>query len=595
MNLEAISLQLRENKEAQEDTTTEVQKLTNLISKQILQEQRDRMDELNSKDILKDAEKMVNKIAKDDSQGVPPLLGNLLNFLRGLAGPLGLVALAELTDTDAFLRALGIPKMVGGVKKVLSGIANIFDSIKNFELPKVALAFDDGTKLRLKIPELPKLSFFTAAGEAIVDKIKLKLPDLPKFSFASFLGDIYNAGEPIKLKLPEIPKPGFVTAAGEAVDNLKLKIPELPKFSFASFLGKVYNAGEPIKLNLPEFPKITLPDIKLPEIPKLPTLEINEKAFSIVEKVKNIIGFTAEGAEGGKGLLGFFGRVFKLLDPVLAPLKFVLKTALRPFTQIILTVVDFVKGFYDGFTGEEGTMSDKILAGIEGGFVGVIKGITEAFDLLFVTIPAWLLEKFGMQNAAEVLRGFSLTALVDPVWAGIKGIVTFVGDQFINMKDIIVGSFTIQLTRIVNGFKKGFERLSNFIANLGDELYLMIAKNFRFRLPEVSIDLPGWLGGGKFTLIPKIDVGVGTAESIAATEEAIDRRNAKSEMKIRALDKEVADMMKAQQDRLAELNSAFQNQVVNAVNNSTNTQNNTQNTVLNAPQMPATMDVAQPF
>jgi hypothetical protein len=569
MNLEAISLQLRENKEAQEDTTTEVQKLTNLVSKQILQDQRDRMDELNSKDILKDAEKMVMKIAKDDSQGMPPLLGNLLNFLKGLAGPLGLVALAELTDTDAFLRALGIPKMVGGVKKVLSGIANIFDSIKNFELPKVALAFDDGKKLRLKIPELPKLSFFTAAGEAIVDKIKLKLP--------------------------EIPKPSFVTAAGEAVDNLKLKIPELPKFSFASFLGKVYNAGEPIKLNLPEFPKITLPDIKLPEMPKLPTLEINEKAFSIVEKVKNIIGFTAEGAEGGKGLLGFFGRVFKLLDPVLAPLKFVLKTALRPFTQIILTVVDFVKGFYDGFTGEEGTMSDKILAGIEGGFIGVIKGITEAFDLLFVTIPAWLLEKFGMQNAAEVLRGFSLTALVDPIWAGIKGIVTFVGDQFINMKDIIVGTLTIQLTRIVNGFKKGFERLSNFIANLGDELYLMIAKNFRFRLPEVSIDMPGWLGGGKFTLIPKIDVGVGTAESIAATEEQIDRRNAKSEMKIRALDKEVADMMKAQQDRLAELNSAFQNQVVNAVNNSTNTQNNTQNTVLNAPQMPATMDVAQPF
>jgi len=569
MNLEAISLQLRENKEAQEDTTTEVQKLTNLVSKQILQDQRDRMDELNSKDILKDAEKMVMKIAKDDSQGMPPLLGNLLNFLKGLAGPLGLVALAELTDTDAFLRALGIPKMVGGVKKVLSGIANIFDSIKNFELPKVALAFDDGKKLRLKIPELPKLSFFTAAGEAIVDKIKLKLP--------------------------EIPKPSFVTAAGEAVDNLKLKIPELPKFSFASFLGKVYNAGEPIKLNLPEFPKITLPDIKLPEMPKLPTLEINEKAFSIVEKVKNIIGFTAEGAEGGKGLLGFFGRIFKLLDPVLAPLKFVLKTALRPFTQIILTVVDFVKGFYDGFTGEEGTMSDKILAGIEGGFIGVIKGITEAFDLLFVTIPAWLLEKFGMQNAAEVLRGFSLTALVDPIWAGIKGIVTFVGDQFINMKDIIVGSFTIQLTRIVNGFKKGFERLSNFIANLGDELYLMIAKNFRFRLPEVSIDMPKWLGGGKFTLIPKIDVGVGTAESIAATEEQIDRRNAKSEMKIRALDKEVADMMKAQQDRLAELNSAFQNQVVNAVNNSTNTQNNTQNTVLNAPQMPATMDVAQPF
>ena len=88
--------------------------------------------------------------------------------------------------------------VVGGVKKVLRGIANIFDSIKNFELPKVALAVDDGKKLRLKIPELPKLSFFTAAGEAIVDKIKLKLP--------------------------EIPKPSFVNAAGESIHNLKLKI-----------------------------------------------------------------------------------------------------------------------------------------------------------------------------------------------------------------------------------------------------------------------------------------------------------------------------------------------------------------------------------
>lgn len=565
MNLDIISKQLKENKSAQEDTTHEVKMLSRLVSKQILQAQRDRMDALGKKDT--GAAPTAEKIKRDTQSsggGLPPLLGNLLSLLKGLAGPLGLVALAELTDTDAFLRALGIPKMVGGVKKVLSGIANIFDSISNIELPKVNFRFESGRVVPLKIPELPKFGFVTSLGEAITEKIKLKLP--------------------------EIPKPSFVTAAGEAIDNLKIKLPELPKFSFASFLGKVYNAGEPIKLNLPEFPKITLPDIKLPEMPKLPTLEINDKAIEIVGKVKDIIGFTAEGAEGGKGLLGFFGRVFKLLDPILAPLKFVLKTALRPFTQIILTVVDFVKGFYEGFTDEEGSMSDKILAGIEGGFVGVIKGITEAFDLLFITIPAWLLEKFGMQNAAEVLRGFSLTALVDPVWAGIKGIVTFVGDQFINMKDIIVGSFTIQLTRIINGFKKGFERLSNFIANLGDELYLMIAKNFRFRLPEVAIDLPNWLGGGKFTLIPKVDIGVGTAESIAATEEQIDRRNAKSEMKIRALDKEVADMMKAQQDRLAELNNAFQNQVVNAVNNSTNTTNNTQNTVLNAPQMPTTVD-----
>ena len=46
MNLDIISSQLKENKLAQEDTTHEVQMLTNLVRKQILQDQRDRMDSL---------------------------------------------------------------------------------------------------------------------------------------------------------------------------------------------------------------------------------------------------------------------------------------------------------------------------------------------------------------------------------------------------------------------------------------------------------------------------------------------------------------------------------------------------------------------
>ena len=531
MNLDIISSQLKENKLAQEDTTHEVQMLTNLVRKQILQDQRDRMDSLQGENAAQ--QQTASRIQNESGGGgggFPPLIGNLLSFLKGLAGPLGLVAIAELTDTDAYLRALGLPRLLKGTKNVLSGIANIFDSVRNFKLPKVDFKFADGKVVPLKFPQLPKISF------------------------ATFAGKIINADNP-----------------------LKFKIPKFPTVSFADSLGKIFNAGEPIKLKLP---KLTLPEFKIPE------LKINDESFKILDKVKAIIGTTAEGAEGGKGLLGFFGRVFKLLDPVLKPLKFVLKTALRPFTQIILTVVDFVKGFYDGFTDEEGTFTDKVLAGLEGGFLGVVKGITEAFDLLFVSIPAWLLEKMGFTNVAEVLRGFSLTDLVDPVWNGIKGIVSFVGDQFMNMKDIIVGSFTLQLTRVINGFKKGFNRLVTFISNIGDEIYLMIAKNFRFKLPKVAIKLPGILGGKEVTIIPAIDVGVGNAETIAAAEERIDTRNAKSANAIRMLDQEVADMMKAQQDRLDELSNAFQNQVVNAINNSTNTVNNTQNTVLNSPQMP---------
>ena len=246
MNLDIISSQLRENRSAQEDTTHEVKMLTSLVRKQILQDQRDRMDALDREDAVQQQTATRIQNESGGGGGLPPLIGNLLSFLRGLAGPLGLVAIAELTDTDAYLRALGLPRLLSGTKNVLSGIANIFSSVRNFKLPKMDLKFEGGKVIPLKFPQLPKIAF------------------------ADSLGKIFNAGEPIKLKLPEL---------------------------------------------------------KLPEI-KLPELKINDESFRILDKVKAIIGTTAEGAEGGKGLLGFFGRVYKLLDPVLKPLKFVLKTAL---------------------------------------------------------------------------------------------------------------------------------------------------------------------------------------------------------------------------------------------------------------------------
>ena len=270
-----------------------------------------------------------------------------------------------------------------------------------------------------------------------------------------------------------------------------------------------------------------------------------------------------------------------------------MKTVLRPFTQILLSVIDFVTGFYKGFTGEEGELSEKLLSGLEGGFLGIVKGITEGFDLIFLELPAMLAEKLGAGKAAEFLRGLKITDLVDPIWAGLKGVVVFVGDQFLNMKDIIVGSFTIQLTRIVNGVKKAFTQLSTFINNLGDELYLLIAKNFRFKLPEVKI--PETFLTPEFTLIPPINVGIGDAKSIAAAEERIDSRSTKAANKITQLDNEVAELMKAQQARLAELQESFQNNVINSINNSTNTTNNTNATVLNNNSMPSTVDGAQPI
>ncbi len=237
--------------------------------------------------------------------------------------------------------------------------------------------------------------------------------------------------------------------AGKRItDFIDFKI-RLPALNFVDSLGKPF-AGMG-RLQMPELPRITFPD--------LPSFAIqfpDSGMFSSwMDNIKGIIGTFPDGATGvaGRGIFGFIGSVAKVLEPVLRPLRFVMTTVLRPFTQIILSVIDFVVGFYEGFTDEEGALSDKVLAGLEGGFLGVIKGITEAFDLLFITIPAWLLEKLGMDNAAEFLRGFSLTDLVDPIWAGIKGLTTFVGSNFLLMKDIIVGAFEIEIMRINVGVK----------------------------------------------------------------------------------------------------------------------------------------------
>ena len=420
------------------------------------------------------------------------------------------------------------------------------------------------------------------------------LPGLGKFlipGLAAFAAELVGLDDFLK-GLSLLPKldtlKNFLKRIGNFFDRLKkIRFPELPRIRFLDNMGNKLKDVIDYKIRLPI---IDLTD----KLPKLPKIAIPDEAFDAVRGLKNILGFVGKGVGvSGKGVLGFFKLAFDLLDPVLAPLKFVARTVLRPFTQILLSVIDFVQGFYEGFTTEEGTMKEKLKAGLEGGFLGVIKGITEGFRLIFLELPAIFADYIGATGTAEFFRGFNPTELVDPVWAGIKGLVVFVGDQFMNMKDIIVGSFSLQITRIINGVKIAFERLASFVSTLGDELYLMIAKNFRFSLPEVNV--PATFLTPEFTLIPPINVGIGDAQSISEAQARIDTRRSQRDTTITGLEKEVADMMKAQQARLTELREAFNNQVISAVNNSTNTVNNTQNTVLNSNQMPSTLDEAIQF
>jgi hypothetical protein len=162
-------------------------------------------------------------------------------------------------------------------------------------------------------------------------------------------------------------------------------------------------------------------------IPRI-QFEMPAGADKIGEKLRSVIGTLSAGpggAEAGTGILGFLNRVFTFVRPLLKPFEFVLRTVMRPLTQVFITLIDFVTGFYKGFTEAEGEgFLDKLKGGIEGGVLGIIKGFTEAIDAIFIALPAWLLKKLGFEGVAKDLKEFSLTALVDPAWEAVKDFFT---------------------------------------------------------------------------------------------------------------------------------------------------------------------------
>ena len=201
----------------------------------------------------------------------------------------------------------------------------------------------------------------------------------------------------------------------------------------------------------------------------------------------DIFGFAGTVDAPGKGIIGFLSGIADFARPILEPIKKIAGLALRPMFMAMITAIDFVVGFYEGFKGEEGSLLDKLTAGLEGGIKGVIKGFTEAIDLIFIELPAWIAGKLGFEGVSEKLKEFSLTALVDPAWEAVK-----------------------------NFFKSAMDDPSATFAELGNTLKnipinflksVMAAALpdpdiFKFNLPEADLGILGKFGGGEINLNP---------------------------------------------------------------------------------------------
>lgn len=374
------------------------------LSKMIRAEEYERW--LEAQRQQKDQPKPEVKIDKSgfDQSWLLPLLG-----IGGLASAFVAIT-ASITGLDAALKAVNLPSTFRTIKAPFSAIGDYFDKIRNMEKPK--------------IPDMPKISFVDFEGKPYdFGKFKIGVPDADlsigqkignafKILRFNILGAFGLTPEGLPIRDPETGKfmagKPVSTQIFERFDNIFKSLKNI--FIFGEGNGTIFTAAESIKQSAIDF---------FNKLPRL-NIELPTWAKEIPQNIRALLG----SADEGTGILGFFSKAFSFLEPVLSPLKKVIGTIFRPFTQILLTVVDFVVGFYEGFTGQEGSLMDKLGAGLEGGIKGVIKGITEAIDLIFVQFPAWILGKLGFEDTANELKEFSLTALVDPIWESIKKFFT---------------------------------------------------------------------------------------------------------------------------------------------------------------------------
>jgi len=376
----------------------------------------------------------------------------------GMMMPAAIALVASIAGFDDLLRAIALPKMIKGFGENLDKLKTNLNSIgtritdfgakiKNFKFPDLpTIGFVDKTgapydfskinarltapfdTLNTKITEV-----LTPATESIaksVDDFKLTTTawfDGIKSSVTTKIGAgieaIDTSLDTIKattngfidgVKLSAMSKlTPAIEFAGTKIDSFKTSITgfldSANSRATSAFTGTTEvldNKATAVKTSVQKF---------FDGIPRL-KITMPEGIGAIGDSIKAVFGSLDEGT----GVLGFLGKVAGFLKPLLTPFEFVLKTVMRPITQIFLSLIDFVVGFYNGFTGTDGGFGDKLKAGIEGGVLGIIKGFTEAIDMIFIDLPAWLLEKLGFKGIADKLREFSLTAVVDPVWEAVK-------------------------------------------------------------------------------------------------------------------------------------------------------------------------------
>lgn len=292
-----------------------------------------------------------------------------------------------------------------------------------------------------------------------------------------------------------------------------------------------------------------------------------QRVMSPFKKVGDALRFM-----GGKirGLLAILAKPLAFLGKLMRILR------LNPITGVIFTLIDFVVGFFDGWKNSDAnaTIGERLMNGVRGGIIGIIKGLTAIFDLIVFKLPAWILGWLGFEDMSNYLMNLDLyeiiadtftwmvdtfkkiPALVDNLTAWMKGAFNYAVDifkfayDFMALKfEILTNNIKLGALIIKNAVMNMFETIANIFLNLKDRILLGAYKNLKFSLPKIQLKVPDWvpgIGGSTTTLLSGGSFGLdGTGSRAAAVEsrmrirdfEATGNRNNRAAMEDRLLTK----------------------------------------------------------
>ena len=482
----------------------------------------------------------------------PPLLGILAAAL-----------LIEALDLDAWFKAMRLPQTIKTIKNFITGVvkfgngfAGVIKSIANFDFGRLlpTITMDDAKIEKLKNTVLRP---FNQVSEYLKGKLSgpLQVIDDIKTSVMTWFDGIKNrittsfTGLGTKID-------GIKTSVNTWFDGMGTKIksliPDTPKWvtnittSVTKFGTKIADFVKSIKIETPDI----LKNIKIPGLSTL-------KQFLFGAET------AVDGAKAAGGIFSIFRGLGGVADTLLGPIKPLLKIFKLgargiPVVGQLLSLFDFIGGFMKGFAGEDEFDEDgalvkkasdrsfmkKLGEGIEGGLLGVIKGITEGIDLLLKEVPVWILKKLGFKETAEQLNTFwekngSITSFIDPIWNWIKNIPTMLMDLIPSAEDIR----TLVAENIGDPIGNAFTSVGKFMSSLPDRIMLTVEEIWIKTMANLKI---GFLKfAGFLSTIPDRVLLAGRA--IYLSDEKVARERAKLDAKATGSQVSI-DAIKAQRD-----------------------------------------------